>query len=67
MKCKGKNKAHKVYARNPVRKTPLRRHKHTWENNNKTDIHKIWEDVDQIYMAQDRDKWPSLVNKEMNA
>jgi len=58
--------AHKVSVRNPVRKTPIRRHKHTWENNNKMDIQKIWDGVDQIYLAQERDKWPSLVNKEMN-
>jgi len=54
--CKGKKKAHKVPVRNPVRKTPLRMHKHTWENNNKMDIQKIWVGVDQIYLAQDRDK-----------
>jgi ActR/RegA family two-component response regulator len=63
----GKKKAHKVSVRNPVRKTALKRHKHTWENNNKMDIQKIrWEGVDRIYLAQDMDKWPSLVNKKMN-
>jgi hypothetical protein len=31
-------KEQKVSVRNPVRKTPLRRHKHTWENNNTMDI-----------------------------
>jgi hypothetical protein len=25
-----------------------------------------WEDLDRIRVAQDRDKWRALVNKEMN-
>lgn len=63
----GKKKAHKVSVRNPVRKTPFTSHKHTWENINKLNIQKIrWKGVDQIYVAQDRDKWPPPVNKKMN-
>jgi hypothetical protein len=44
-------------------KTPLGRHKHIWEDNIRmvlTEI--IWEPVDWIHMAQDRDQWRDLVN-----
>jgi hypothetical protein len=65
--CTGKKNAHKVSVQNPVRKTPLRKCKHRWEKNTKMGIQKIRrEGVHQIYLVQDRDKWPSLVNKEMN-
>jgi hypothetical protein len=36
--CTGKKNTHMVSVRNPVRRTPLRRRKHTWENKTKMDI-----------------------------
>jgi hypothetical protein len=38
-----------------------------WEDNIKMDImEKRFGDVDWIYLAQDRDRWPALVNTVMN-
>jgi hypothetical protein len=38
-----------------------------WEDNIKMDLREIgFEDVDWIHLAQDRDRWRSLVNTVMN-
>jgi hypothetical protein len=43
--------------RKPEGKRPLGRHKHIWENNNKTDLKEIMlSAADWIYLAQDRDQ-----------
>jgi hypothetical protein len=48
----------------PEGKRPHGRHKRRWENNIKTDIKEVrWR---QMYLAQDRERWQSLVNAVMN-
>jgi hypothetical protein len=50
-----------------VGKQPLVRPGHRWEDNIKMDHREIgMEGVDWIYLAQDRDQWPILVNTVMN-
>jgi hypothetical protein len=49
------------------KKRPLRRYRHSWEDNIKIDLRKIgWEGVDWIHLAQNRDQWWALVNTVMN-
>jgi hypothetical protein len=46
---------------------PLRRPRHSWENNNKMDIQEVgWGSIDWIELAQDMDRWEALVNVVMN-
>jgi hypothetical protein len=53
--------------RKAVGKQPLVRPRHRWEDNIKMDHREIgMEAVDWIYLAQDRDQWPDLVNTVMN-
>ena len=48
-------------------KRPLGRSRHRWEDNIKMDLHEVrclgmgW-----IDLAQDRDRWPALLNAVMN-
>jgi hypothetical protein len=38
--------------------------KHRWEDNNKMDLEEIlWDCVDWINLAEDRDKWEVVVNR----
>jgi hypothetical protein len=42
---------------------PLRRSRHRWEDNIKTDVRETgWGNMDWIDLAQDRDEWRALVN-----
>jgi hypothetical protein len=51
----------------PEEKTPLGRPRRRWVDNIKMEFGVIgWDDVDWIYVAQDRDNWRALVNTEMN-
>jgi hypothetical protein len=51
----------------PEGKRLLGRLRHRWVDNIKMDLLEIeWGDVDWIDMAQDRDKWRTLVNVVMN-
>jgi hypothetical protein len=51
----------------PERKKPVRRLKRRWVNNIKMDLLEIcWGGMDQIGLAQDRDKWRVLANVIMN-
>jgi len=46
---------------------PLRRPRHRWEDNIKMDLQKVGcGGVDWIELAQDRDRWQSLVKLVMN-
>jgi hypothetical protein len=48
-------------------KRPLRRPRRRWENNIRMDLKKIvWEGVDSMHLAQNRDQWQALVNTVMN-
>jgi len=47
-------------------KRPLEKPKHRWEDNSRKDLREIvWEGVDWIHLAQDRDRWWALVNAVM--
>jgi hypothetical protein len=49
------------------RKEPLGRPRHRWDDGITMDLREIgWGSVDWIQLAQDRDRWPSLVNTVMN-
>jgi hypothetical protein len=49
--------AYRILFEKPEGKRPLGRPRHRWENNNKIDFRKMGlEDVDCIYLAQDRDR-----------
>jgi hypothetical protein len=51
----------------PEGKRPLGRSWRRWEDNIKTDLNEmIWEGVDWIHLAQDRDQWRALMNTAMN-
>ena len=52
----------------PEGKRPLGRHRRRWEDNIKVDVHGsgMWGGMDWIKLAQDRDKWRTLVNAVMN-
>ena len=51
----------------PKEKRPLGRPRRRWDDNIKLDLQEVgFGDVDWIELAQDRDKWPALVNAVMN-
>jgi len=50
-----------------LRKTPLGRPRHKWEDNIKMGLQEVGcEGMDRINLAQDRDRWRALVNVAMN-
>jgi hypothetical protein len=52
---------------NPDGKKPLRRPRRRWVDNIKMDLRAIvWDGMDWIDLAQDRDQWRALVNTVMN-
>jgi hypothetical protein len=59
--------AKRILARKPEGKRPLGRPRRRWVDNIKMDLREIgWDDMDWIYLAQDRDQWMVLVNTVMN-
>jgi hypothetical protein len=51
----------------PEGKRPPGRPRHRWEDNIKTDLQEEgWGGMDWIQLAQDRDRWWTLVNAVMN-
>jgi hypothetical protein len=51
----------------PERKRKLGRPRRRWVDNAKMDLREIgWDDMDWIYLAQDRDQWRAPVNTVMN-
>jgi hypothetical protein len=51
----------------PEGKRPLVRSRHRWEDNIQMDVRETgWDGMDQIDLAQDRDRCKALVNKVMN-
>ena len=50
----------------PERKRPLGRPRRRWEDNIKVDIQEVGGGGDWMELAQDRDRWRTLVNTVMN-
>jgi hypothetical protein len=51
----------------PERKRPLGRSRRRWVDDIRMDLgERIWDDMDGICLAQDRDKWRALVNAVIN-
>jgi hypothetical protein len=58
---------YRVLVGKPEGKRPLRRSRHRWENNIKVDLQEVGcRGIDWIELAQDRDRWWTLVNAVMN-
>ena len=58
---------HKVLVGKPEGKTPLRRPRHRWKDNIKMDLEEVGRGcVDWLELAQDRDRWRTLVSTVMN-
>jgi hypothetical protein len=52
---------------NPEGKRPLGRPRRRWEDSIKIDFREIvWDGMDWIDLAQDRDQWRAVVNTVMN-
>jgi hypothetical protein len=59
--------AYKILIGQPADKRPLGRPRHRWEDNIVMDHREmVWEGVDWMHLAQDRDQWRALVNTVMN-
>jgi hypothetical protein len=62
-----KGNACRLLEGNPEGKRPLGRSRRRWVDNIKMDLREIgWSGMDWIDLAQDRDHWRDIVNKEMN-
>jgi hypothetical protein len=58
---------YRVLVAKPEEKRPLGRSRRRWEDNNKMDIQEVGGRFeDWMELAQDRDRWPALVNTVMN-
>jgi hypothetical protein len=58
---------YRLLVRNPEGRRPLGRPRRRWEDNIKKDLKEVvYEDMDWINVAQDRDRWRALVNAVMN-
>jgi hypothetical protein len=58
---------YKVLVQKPEGKRPLGRSRHRWEDNTKAHLQEVGcGGMDQIELAQDRDRWQALVNAVMN-
>jgi hypothetical protein len=58
---------YRVLVGKPEGKRPFGRPRHKWEDNIKMDIQEVGcGGMDQIELAQDRDRWQALVNVEIN-
>jgi hypothetical protein len=59
--------AYRILVGKPEGKRPLGRQKHRWVDNIKINLREIvWDGMDWIDLAQDRDQWRALVNTVMN-
>jgi len=58
---------YRVLVGKPEGKRPLGRPRHRWEDNIRMDLQEVrCGGTDRIDLAQDRDRWPALVNAVMN-
>jgi hypothetical protein len=59
--------AYRILVERPEGRRPLGIPSRRWEDNIKIDLQEVvWEGVDWIDMAQDRDRWRAFVNEVMN-
>jgi hypothetical protein len=59
--------AYRILVGKPQGKRPLGRSRRRWEDNIKTDLRDtVWDGMDWIDLAQDRDQLRALVNTAMN-
>ena len=59
--------AHRVLVGKPEGKRPLGRPRHRWVDNIRMDLQEVgWGCMDWIGLAQDRDRWRTLVSAVMN-
>jgi hypothetical protein len=62
-----KRNAYRILVGKPEGKRPLGRPRHRWVDNIKMDHREIvWDGMDCIGLAHDRDQWRALVNTIMN-
>jgi hypothetical protein len=62
-----KRNAWRILVGKPEVKTPLGRQRRRWLDNIKIDLREIvWNCMDWINLAQDRDQWRALVNTVLN-
>jgi len=57
---------HRVLVGKPEGKRPLGRPRHRWEDNIKMNLLEVGGGGDWMELAQDRDRWRTLVNTAMN-
>ena len=57
---------HRVLVGKPEGKRPLRRPSRRWEDNIKMDLREVGGTEDWMELAQDRDRWPALLNTVIN-
>ena len=58
---------HRVLVGKPEERRPLGRPRHRWEDNIKTDLQEVGGGCgDWMELAQDRDRWRTLVSTVMN-
>jgi hypothetical protein len=58
--------AYKLLVGKPEGKRPLGRTRCKWEDNGRTDLREMWEGVEWICLAQDRDQLWDVVNTLVN-
>jgi hypothetical protein len=62
-----KRNAYRLLVGKPEGKRPLGRPRRRWVDNIKMDLREVgWRDADWIGLAQDRNRWRSLVNSVLN-
>jgi hypothetical protein len=62
-----KRSAYRILAGNPKGNRPLGRPRRKWVGNVEMDLREtVWDGMDWIYLAENRDQWHSLVSMAMN-
>ncbi|PNF16896.1 hypothetical protein B7P43_G04720 [Cryptotermes secundus] len=62
----GETTAYRILVGKPEVKRPQGRPRRRWVDNIRMDLREIWDGMDWINLAQDRDQWRALVNTVMN-
>jgi hypothetical protein len=62
-----KGNAYRILVGKPEGKSPLGKPRRTWVDNNEMNLREfVWDGMDWIDLAQDRNQWRALVNTVMN-